>query len=113
MSDWTERTCAIGIFAKSGRYNSRTFAHRDIAFEFGSWISPSFILLFIKEFQRLKTVEAELHWEKLNAEFIKMNLPKKDRLARLNEIAIYQMQLMMNIPSLNLLKTNDDKGKLS
>lgn len=57
VGDWASRTGAIGIRAKSGRYGG-TFAHRDIAFEFGSWLSPSFKLLVIKEFQRLKTAEA-------------------------------------------------------
>ena len=45
--------------------------------------------------------------ENLNAEFIKMGLPKAERLSKLNEIAIYQMQLLVNIPSLNLLKSGD------
>ena len=46
----------IGIFLKSGRYGG-TFAHKDIAFEFGSWISPTFKLYLITEFQRLKEIE--------------------------------------------------------
>lgn len=53
---WIEATNAIGIFSKSGRYGG-TYAHKDIAFEFGSWISPMFKLLLIKEFQRLKEIE--------------------------------------------------------
>jgi len=53
---WIEATNAIGIFSKSGRYGG-TYAHKDIAFEFGSWISPMFKLLLIKEFQRLKELE--------------------------------------------------------
>ena len=57
VKKWTERTKAIGIFAKTGRYESGTFAHKDIAFEFGSWLSPSFKLYLIKEFQRLKEDE--------------------------------------------------------
>ena len=66
ISDWAEKTNAIGIFAKAGRYNSGTFAHKDIAFEFGSWISPSFKLLFIREFQRLKAIESEQKQESLD-----------------------------------------------
>jgi len=54
---WIERTCAIGIQSKVGRYNSGTYAHKDIAFEFASWISPEFKLYLIKEFQRLKEEE--------------------------------------------------------
>ena len=53
---WIETTNAIGITSKSGRYGG-TFAHRDIAFEFASWISIEFKLYIIKEFQRLKDDE--------------------------------------------------------
>jgi len=55
-SQWVEKTSAIGIFAKAGRYGG-TYAHRDIAFEFGSAISAQFKLYLIKEFQRLKQEE--------------------------------------------------------
>jgi hypothetical protein len=61
---WIEATNAKGIISKSGRYGG-TFAHRDIAFEFGSWISPSFKLYLIKEYQRLKEIETNqynLEW---------------------------------------------------
>lgn len=54
---WVERTDAIGIFSKKGRYGG-TFAHKDIAFEFCSAISARFKLILIKEFQRLKQEEA-------------------------------------------------------
>jgi hypothetical protein len=57
VKKWIEKTNAIGIIAKTGRYNSGTFAHKDIAFEFGSWLSPEFKLYLIKEFQRLKADE--------------------------------------------------------
>lgn len=63
-SQWVEQTNAIGIFSKSGRYGG-TFAHKDIAFEFGSAISAEFKLYLIKEFQRLKQEESErqnLNW---------------------------------------------------
>ena len=56
VNSWVERTNAIGIFSKKGRYGG-TYAHKDIAFEFGSAISPVFKLYLIKEFQRLKEVE--------------------------------------------------------
>lgn len=58
-------TNAIGLIAKTGRYGSGTYAHKDIALEFGSWLSPEFKLYLIKEFQRLKQKEAEenkLEW---------------------------------------------------
>jgi hypothetical protein len=53
---WMEATGARGLIAKAGRHGG-TFAHRDIAFEFGSWLSPEFKLYLIKEFQRLKEDE--------------------------------------------------------
>ncbi|MDZ4667089.1 MAG: KilA-N domain-containing protein [bacterium] len=61
---WIEATNAIGLISKSGRYGG-TFAHKDIAFEFASWISIEFKLYIIKEFQRLKTDENDrlkLEW---------------------------------------------------
>lgn len=61
---WIETTAAIGLFSKSGRYGG-TFAHKDIAFEFASWVSIEFKLYIIKEFQRLKTDENDrlkLEW---------------------------------------------------
>lgn len=61
---WIEATDAIGIYAKSGR-GGGTYAHKDIAFEFGSWLSPEFKLYLIKEFQRLKDEESRatsLEW---------------------------------------------------
>jgi len=54
---WVDRTNAIGIFSKSGRYGGGIFAHKDIAFEFGSWLSAEFKFYLIKEFQRLKEDE--------------------------------------------------------
>lgn len=57
VKKWVEKTGAIGLFASAGRYGG-TYAHRDIAFEFGSWLSPEFKLYLIKEFQRLKDDEA-------------------------------------------------------
>jgi hypothetical protein len=60
---WIEKTNAIGIIAKPGRYNSGTYAHKDIAFEFASWISAEFKFYLIKEFQRLKEEEQKsLGW---------------------------------------------------
>lgn len=54
---WIEATNAIGIQSKAGRYGGGTYAHKDLAFEFGSWLSPEFKLYLIKEFQRLKDDE--------------------------------------------------------
>ena len=59
---WIQRTGAIGIMAKAGRYGG-TYAHRDIAYHFGMWISPRFQLLLVKEYQRLKADEQkQLAW---------------------------------------------------
>lgn len=71
---WIEKTNAIGIESKSGRYGG-TFAHSDIAFEFASWISPEFKLYIIKDYQRLKQDEnsrLSLNWN-LNREISKLN----------------------------------------
>lgn len=189
---WIEKTGAIGIISKSGRYGGGTFAHKDIAFEFASWISAEFKLYLIKEFQRLKVEENErltlgwdakraltkinyrihtdsikenivlpqqlsqkeanatyaneadilnkalfgmtaLEWkslnknkdgnmrdysdvyqliclanlETLNSEFIKMGLSQKERLIKLNEIAIVQMKsLLANNSVKKLIKGN-------
>ena len=174
---WIEKTGAIGIVSQAGRYGG-TYAHKDIAFEFASWVSVEFKLYLIKEFQRLKEEESQrlsLAWnlnrtlaklnyrihtdaikehlipptvtaaqatityaseadvlnvalfgktakqwraanpkldgnmrdhatieqllvlaniEGMNAEFIRMGLPQRDRLKQLNEIAIRQMQVL-------------------
>lgn len=60
---WVEKTGAIGVLAKTGRYGG-TYAHKDIAFEFGAWISPRFKLVLIKEFDRLKRQEYSLQQQK-------------------------------------------------
>jgi len=64
VKDWVEKTNAIGLKATAGRYGG-TYAHPDIAFEFGMWISPKFKIYLIKEFQRLKHEEnnhLKLEW---------------------------------------------------
>jgi KilA-N domain len=71
---WIEKTNAIGIVSKAGRYGG-TYAHKDIAFEFASWISVEFKLYLIKEFQRLKEDEnrrLSLTWD-LNRTLSKLN----------------------------------------
>ena len=187
-SMWIRQTNAIGIKSTTGRYGGGTFAHKDIAFEFATWISPEFKLYLIKEFQRLKIEENErltLGWdakrmltkinykihtdsikenivlpqklsskeasivyaseadvlnvalfgmtaqdwkiknknkegnmrdyadvyqlvclanlESLNAEFIKMEVSQKDRLLKLNEIAIFQMKSLLENNSVKKL----------
>ena len=90
VKDWVEKTNAIGLIASSGRYGG-TFAHPDIAFEFGTWISPKFKIYLIKEFQRLKADEnnrLNLEWNlqrtiskinyRIHTEAIKENLIPKE-----------------------------------
>ena len=70
VKEWVEKTHAIGLRAKAGRYGG-TYAYKDIAFEFGMWISPEFKIYLIKEFERLKAEEMkQLGWD------IKRNLAK-------------------------------------
>ncbi len=64
VKQWIAATNAIGITSKAGRYGG-TYAHKDLAFHFGMWISPKFQLLLVKEYQRLKENESErlqLEW---------------------------------------------------
>ena len=96
---WVKKTNAMGLITKSGKFGG-TFAHKDIAFEFASWISAEFKLYLIKEFQRLKTNENKLlnlEWNvkrqlvkinyKIHTEAIRKNLiPKKLNKAQINQI---------------------------
>ena len=72
VKTWLERTNAIGLRSKAGRYGG-TFAHRDIAYHFGMWISPRFQLLLVKEYQRLKTEEQRLLGWSAKRELSKIN----------------------------------------
>lgn len=72
VKQWVEKTNSKGIIAKAGRYGG-TYAHRDIAFEFATWVSPQFKLYLIKEFQRLKEEEQkQLGWS-AKRELTKLN----------------------------------------
>lgn len=182
VKKWLEETNAIGILAKPGRYGG-TFAHKDIAIQFCYWLSPTFQIYLIKEFQRLQEERRDaLHWdvrrlltkvnyhlhtdavrnnlvplidwhsrregfyfaseadvlnvavfgmtaqqwkvanpegkgnmrdhaspeqliilanlEAINAELIREGLSQDERAAKLNEIAVYQMQILANLPTL-------------
>lgn len=187
VKEWVTKTHAVGLRATAGRYGG-TYAHKDIAFEFGMWISPEFKVYLIKEFQRLKDDESRrlsLAWnlnrtlsklnyrihtnaikahlipsavtpaqaaftyaneadllnvalfgqtarqwrganpdldgnmreystveqllvlaniEGMNAELIRMGLSQRDRLKRLNEIAIRQMRILTSAPAIKQLK---------
>ena len=86
--EWMEKTNAIGIISKAGRYGG-TYAHKDIAFEFAMWISPEFKVYLIKEFQRLKEEEhKQIGWSakrelskinyRIHTDAIKENLIPKE-----------------------------------
>jgi hypothetical protein len=97
VKEWTAKTNAIGLTAKAGRYGG-TYAHKDIAFEFGMWISPEFKIYLIKEFQRLKEEELkQLGWDikrnltkinyRIHTDAIKENLiPRQVTKAQINNI---------------------------
>ncbi len=114
---WVEKTNAIGIYVKLGKYGG-TYAHKDIAFEFCSAISPVFKLFLIKEFQRLKddendrlrdhaTIEQLVvlsNMESINAVLIQQQLIQSERISQLNKIAITQMKSLINNQDLRKLK---------
>lgn len=88
VKEWVSKTNAIGLSAKAGRYGG-TYAHADIAFEFGMWISAEFKIYLIKEFKRLKNEELkQLGWDikrnltkinyKIHTDAIKKNLIPKE-----------------------------------
>jgi hypothetical protein len=78
VKQWGERTGSKGILAKAGRYGG-IYAHKDIAFEFASWVSPKFKLYLLKEFQRLKEAEQkQLGWS-AKRELAKVNYLQEQR----------------------------------
>ena len=85
VTEWIEETAAIGLFVKRGKYGG-TYAHKDIAFEFASAISPVFKLYLIKEFQRLKEAENDARKIEWNA---KRFLSKNNYLIQTNAIKNY------------------------
>jgi hypothetical protein len=129
IKEWVNKTNAIGIISKAGRYGG-TYAHKDIAYEFGMWISPEFKLLIIKEFDRLKNEEArrnEIGWEyqrflskvnyKLHTDSIKeniipeMNLPHGFQYTAYVEEAEYLNLAVFGKTSKQWRKENPDKPK--
>jgi KilA-N domain len=82
---WIESTAAIGLISKPGRYGG-TYAHKDIAFEFASWVSVEFKL------------------------YLQMGLPQGERLQRLNAVAIRQMRSLTGSPALVRLASLKGKG---
>lgn len=106
---WIEATNAIGIVSKAGRYGG-TFAHKDIAFSFGMWLSPTFQLYIVKEYQRLLEVENNpliAHWNverlltkanyTLHTDAIKSMLPKY-KISKYKERLVYASEAdMLNL----------------
>jgi hypothetical protein len=130
VKQWISKTDSIGIMASAGRYGG-TFAHKDIAFEFASWISPKFKLYLIKDFQRLKDEEIKrksLDWN-LKRNLVKINyeihteairehlIPKK--ITKEQENAIYASEAdLLNVALFGITskewknKNKNDEGNL-
>lgn len=125
---WIKSTNAIGIRSKSGRYGG-TFAHKDIAFEFASWISPEFKLYIIKDYQRLKGDEnsrLSLNWNlrrtlaktnyKIHTDAIKEHLipsditPTQKGIAYANEADVLNVALF-GMTAKQWREANPDKAK--
>jgi len=123
---WINATNAIGIYSKSGRYGG-TYAHKDLAFEFGSWISPMFKLLLLKEFQRLKEQETNqytLEWNvkrllaktnyAIHTEAIKDHIIPKSNYDKNAEWLLYAEEAdILNVAILNavLIEKGNDKSE--
>ncbi len=96
VKQWSEKTNSIGVIAKAGRYGG-TYAHKDIAFEFASWISPQFKLYLIKKFQRLKDMELkQLGWN------IRRNLTKINYRIHTAAVSRYLIPPELNKDQINL-----------
>jgi hypothetical protein len=126
---WIQATNAKGIVAKAGRYGG-TYAHRDIAFEFGSWLSPEFKLLIIVEFQRLKANEQKLmEWDshrylsrvnyRLHTDSIKNDLLPALLLTKSMQTYVYTDEadmlnvLVFGMPAIEWRKRNPELAKSS
>ena len=110
VNKFIERTNAIGLFAKAGRYGG-TYAHKDIAYHFGMWLSPEFNLLVVKEFQRLVDAENNpllLQWDitrilsktnyQLHTDAIKDNILPQLSIEKKKEYLIYASEAdMLNL----------------
>ena len=112
VKEWVEKTNAIGLKATTGRYGG-TYAHPDIAFEFGMWISPQFKIFLIKEFQRLKEEEhsrLKLEWNLqrtlalfgITAKEWREVHPNKEGNIR-DEATLEQLVVLSNLESINAL----------
>jgi hypothetical protein len=98
---WIERTNAIGLVSKAGRYGG-TYAHKDIAFEFASWVSVEFKLYLIKEFQRLKEEERKaLGWD------IRRNLTKINYRIHTDAIQTHLIPVELNSRQISLVYASE------
>ncbi len=131
VKEWVEKTGAIGLRATTGRYGG-TFAHQDLAFEFGTWISPEFKLYLITEFQRLKIQENEkltLGWDtkrmltkinyKIHTDSIKENIIVPQQLSNKDANSIYATEAdVLNMALFGVtaqdwkLKNKDKEGNM-
>lgn len=127
--EWIEKTNAIGLKATAGRYGG-TYAHKDIAFEFGMWISAEFKIYLIKEFQRLKEEESnrlKLGWNlqralskinyRIHTDAIKENLiPKELTRNQINSIYASEADILnmalFGMTAVEWRDRNPDKNQL-
>jgi hypothetical protein len=101
VKEWVEQTNAIGLVAKAGRYGG-TYAHQDIAFEFGMWVSAEFKIYLIKEFQRLKQTEREqLGWD------IRRNLTKINYRIHTDAIKANLIPPQLTAQQVNIIYANE------
>lgn len=101
VKQWVEKTNSRGIIAKAGRYGG-TYAHKDIAFEFASWVSPQFKIYLIKEFQRLKEQEQkQLGWD------IKRNLAKINYVIHTDAIKEHLIPAKLTKQQQNIIYANE------
>ncbi len=128
VKEWVAKTNAIGLTAKAGRYGG-TYAHKDIAFEFGMWISAEFKIYLVKEFQRLKENEqGQLEWNikrqltkinyRIHTDAIKENLipenltPKQTSFLYANEADVLNMALFGKTAKQWQEENPDKKGNI-
>ena len=135
IEEWIAKTNAIGLVSKTGQKGA-VFAHKDIAFEFGMWISAEFKIYLIKEFHRLKDEEKKKKYniktinnknyqdeikvyqlvclanlKSLNRCFKEEGLSQSARIEKLNEVAINQMQTLLNGKTI-MNVTIDERAKI-
>jgi hypothetical protein len=101
VKEWVNKTNAIGLSAKAGRYGG-TYAHQDIAFEFGMWISAEFKIYLVKEFQRLKNIESQtLDWN------VKRSLTKINYRIHTDAIKQNLIPLNLNRKQISIIYANE------